>query len=121
MQNVVLSVHLILALLLIGVVLLQRSEGGGLLGGGGVMSNRGATSALQKVTWLLAAAFLATSITLTVIAARASKGVSVLDSTTSAPADTAPALPTLDLAPPPASNDTAPAAGDAPVAPPPAQ
>ena len=121
MQNVVLSVHLILALLLIGVVLLQRSEGGGLLGGGGVMSNRGATSALQKVTWLLAAAFLATSITLTVIAARDSRGISVLDSTAGAPAESdAPALTTLDLAPPPAS-DTAPASGDAPVAPPPAQ
>jgi len=120
MQNVVLSVHLILALLLIGVVLLQRSEGGGLLGGGGVMSNRGATSALQKVTWLLAVAFLATSITLTILAARDSKGVSVLDSTAGAPADTAPALPTLDLAPPPAS-DTAPATGDAPMAPPPAE
>ena len=36
MENVVLIVHLILALCLIGVVLLQRSEGGGLgLGGGG--------------------------------------------------------------------------------------
>ena len=54
MQNVVLSVHLILALLLIGVVLLQRSEGGGLLGGGGVMTNRGATNALQKLTWAIA-------------------------------------------------------------------
>jgi len=30
MQNVILAIHLILALLLIGVVLLQRSEGGGL-------------------------------------------------------------------------------------------
>ncbi|RZV99780.1 MAG: preprotein translocase subunit SecG, partial [Rhodobacteraceae bacterium] len=36
MENVVLVIHLILALGLIGVVLLQRSEGGGLgLGGGG--------------------------------------------------------------------------------------
>ena len=36
MENVVLIVHLILALCLIGVVLLQRSEGGGLgMGGGG--------------------------------------------------------------------------------------
>jgi len=36
MENVVLIVHLILALCLIGVVLLQRSEGGGLgIGGGG--------------------------------------------------------------------------------------
>ena len=36
MENVVLIVHLILALSLIGTVLLQRSEGGGLgMGGGG--------------------------------------------------------------------------------------
>jgi preprotein translocase subunit SecG len=36
MENVILVVHLILAICLIGVVLLQRSEGGGLgMGGGG--------------------------------------------------------------------------------------
>ncbi len=116
MQNVVLTVHLILALSLICVVLLQRSEGGGLLGGGGVMTNRGATSALQKLTWLLAACFIGTSITLTVLSAQNSRGISVLDSSadTTAPADTSdePALPPLDL---PAAT------GDAPVAPPPAQ
>ncbi|MGL4280024.1 MAG: preprotein translocase subunit SecG [Albidovulum sp.] len=117
MENVVLSVHLILALLLIGIVLLQRSEGGGLLGGGGVMTNRGATNALQKVTWALASAFIVTSITLTILAAQNSRNSSVLDDAagTTAPAgDTGePALPPLDLAPPPS--------GDAPVAPPPAQ
>ena len=41
MENVILIVHLILALCLIGIVLLQRSEGGGLgLSGGGVMTGR---------------------------------------------------------------------------------
>ena len=36
MENIVLTIHLILALALVGIVLLQRSEGGGLgLGGGG--------------------------------------------------------------------------------------
>ena len=36
MQNVVLIIHLLLAVTLIGLVLLQRSEGGGLgMGGGG--------------------------------------------------------------------------------------
>lgn len=74
MENVILTVHLILALMLIGVVLLQRSEGGGLLSGGGAMSARGAANALTKVTWGLAIAFIATSITLTMIAARKSKG-----------------------------------------------
>ena len=39
MENVVLTIHLILALALIGIVLLQRSEGGALgMGGGGTGS-----------------------------------------------------------------------------------
>ena len=51
-ENVVLTVHLILAVLLIGVVLLQRSEGGGLgMGGGGgsgVMTGRQALRPVKK-------------------------------------------------------------------------
>ena len=82
MENVVLTVHLLLALGLIGVVLLQRSEGGGLGlgggGGGGIMSGRSA-SALSKVTWILAVAFIITSLGLTVLAARNSAGSSVVD------------------------------------------
>lgn len=84
MQNVVLTVHLILAALLIAIVLLQRSEGGGLGiggggGGGGVMTGRQAANALTRATWLLAAAFLVTSIALTIIAARGAGTGSVLD------------------------------------------
>lgn len=70
MENFVLVVHLILALCLIAVVLLQRSEGGALGiggGGGGLVSARGAATALSKVTWLLAIGFICTSITLTVM------------------------------------------------------
>lgn len=70
MENVVLVVHLIIAICLIAVVLLQRSEGGALGiggGGGGLVSARGAATALSKVTWLLAIGFICTSITLTVI------------------------------------------------------
>lgn len=81
MENVVLVIHLILALVLIGVVLMQRSEGGGLGigGGGGVMSNRSAATALAKLTWILAIGFICTSIALTIIAADKSAGVSVID------------------------------------------
>ncbi|EAQ01895.1 Preprotein translocase SecG subunit [Pseudooceanicola batsensis HTCC2597] len=82
MENVVLIIHLFLALALIGVVLLQKSEGGGLGmggGGGGAMSGRAAATALGKVTWILAAAFIGTSIALTIIAADKSTGASVLD------------------------------------------
>ena len=82
MENVVLTVHLLLALALIGVVLLQRSEGGGLGlggGGGGIASGRSAASALSKVTWFLAIAFIITSLGLTVIAVRNSASGSVVD------------------------------------------
>jgi len=116
MENVVLIVHLILALGLIGVVLLQRSEGGGMgLGGGGgagggLVSARGAATALGKVTWMLAIGFICTSITLTIIAAQNSASGSVLDRLgVDAPAgETTPeGLPTGDsLLPPVPGGDT---------------
>jgi preprotein translocase subunit SecG len=121
MENVILVVHLILAICLIGVVLLQRSEGGGLGmgggGGGGVMTGRQAATALGKLTWAFAIAFLATSITLTILAAQNSASESVLDRIGfNAPADDAgdsdgPALP-------PASELLPPVSGDAPALPP---
>lgn len=116
MENVVLTIHLILALLLIGVVLLQRSEGGGLGigGGGGAVSARGAATALTKLTWIFATAFIITSLTLTILATRGGNSGSVVDSvaTEEAPATDAPATPGLsgDLLPP--------TTGDAPVTPP---
>lgn len=82
MENVVLIIHLILALSLIGTVLLQRSEGGGLGmgGGGGATGSRPAATAMSKFTWALAAAFICTSITLTLISAGGTTGASVADS-----------------------------------------
>jgi preprotein translocase subunit SecG len=103
MENVVLIIHLILALCLIGVVLLQRSEGGGLGmggGGGGAVSARGVATALGKLTWGFAIAFIATSIALTVIAAQKSGNSSVVDRLgVEQPATTAPATPADPAAP----------------------
>jgi preprotein translocase subunit SecG len=119
MQNVVLTVHLILALLLVGVVLLQRSEGRGLGmgdggGGGGAMSGRQAASALTKLTWVFAVCFIATSITLTILAAQKAGGGSVVEQFGGfAPAETAP-LPTTPLG----SDLLPPTNPDAPLAPP---
>ena len=84
MENIILIVHLIIAISLIAVVLLQRSEGGALGmggggGGGGLVSSRGAATALSKVTWGLAAAFIATSLTLTIIAASGTGSRSIID------------------------------------------
>ena len=130
MQNVLLIIHLLLALCLIGVVLLQRSEGGGLgMGSSSVMTGRGAATALTKLTWLFAVAFIGTSITLTVLSARESAGSSVMDrvgtGTPAAPAvPAAPAAPGLPsggaLLPPPATapaTPAAPATGTAPETP----
>jgi preprotein translocase subunit SecG len=114
MENVVLTIHLLLALSLIGVVLLQRSEGGGLGmggGGGGAMTGRAAATALGKMTWILAVAFIVTSLTLTIIAAQQSAGSSVLDRMGDRPApveDGAPALPDGGSLLPPSADDTAP-------------
>ena len=112
MQNVVLVIHLLLALSLIGVVLLQRSEGGGLGmgggggGGGGVMSGRAAATALGKLTWLFAIAFIGTSVALTVISAQKSGGTSVIDQLGGdAPTADAPALPEGDSLLPPTTGD----------------
>ncbi|MEZ5715472.1 MAG: preprotein translocase subunit SecG [Paracoccaceae bacterium] len=116
MENVVLIIHLLLALGLIGIVLMQRSEGGGLgMGGGGAISARGAATALHKLTWILAIGFICTSIALTLIAAQKSAGSSVMDRLGDTPAtqDAAPAVPGLDennLLPPAAEDSTAPAA-----------
>lgn len=111
MQNVVIIIHLFLALGLIAVVLMQRSEGGGLGmgsgGGGGAMSGRSAATALGKVTWVLAGAFIVTSMILTIAEAQRAAGSSVIDRLgVSAPAgDDAPASGDIplgtDLLPPP--------------------
>ena len=116
MENVVLIVHLLLALGLIAVVLMQRSEGGGLgMGGGsGATAGRAPATALGKVTWILAIAFICTSLTLTIFAARNASGSSVIDRlgvTPPAPAEEAsePAVPGLDGGLlPPAEGDNAP-------------
>jgi preprotein translocase subunit SecG len=114
MENVVLVIHLILALCLIGIVLLQRSEGGGLGmgggGGGGVVSSRAAATALGKLTWVFAVAFIVTSITLTIFAAQNSADSSVIDQIGGT--RSTPALPDVDslLPPTPVEEGSAPRA-----------
>ena len=70
---ILLAVHIMLAIALIGVVLLQRSEGGlGGLGGGGMsgfMTTRGSANLLTKTTRWLAGSFMATSLVLAWLAA----------------------------------------------------
>ncbi|MEO1190967.1 MAG: preprotein translocase subunit SecG [Pseudomonadota bacterium] len=75
MGNILLIIHLLIALALIGLVLMQRSEGGGLgIGGGGggggpgggFMTGRGTANLLTRSTAVLAALFMISSIGLTI-------------------------------------------------------
>lgn len=75
MEEVVLVIHLILALSIIGLVLIQRSEGGGLgIGGGGglggLASPQGTANALSRITGICAGAFFCTSLLLGIMAGR---------------------------------------------------
>jgi len=67
METVLLTIHLIVAIAMVAVILLQRSEGGALgIGGGpaGMMTARGAGDLLSKTTKWLAVIFLANSLLL---------------------------------------------------------
>lgn len=96
MSTVLLIIHIMIAVTLIGVVLLQRSEGGALgIGGGagGVMTGRGAASFLARVTAGLAAAFFVTSLLLTILATHTGAPRSILDVPAAPPAKTRPGAP----------------------------
>ena len=81
MQTVLIVIHLMVVLALVGVVLLQRSEGGGLgIGGGsGFMTARGAANALTRATGILAIAFFATSLGLSLLARYGEQPIDILD------------------------------------------
>ena len=82
MENFILVLNIILAVLLIAVILLQRSEGGAL--GLGVsqdnfISSRSASSFLTKTTAIIATLFIMTSISLTIVSKEEISSTSVLE------------------------------------------
>lgn len=98
MENVLLVIHLLLALGLVGTILLQKSEGGVLGmggGGGGFMTGRSAGNLLTRTTAILATGFIVTSLALALIANGKKTTGSIVDqpaASSEAPA-TAPAEP----------------------------
>ena len=93
MQAIILVIHLLIALSLVGVVLLQRSEGGlGGLGGsgggggmGGLIGGRAAANLLTRATGVLAGTFFATSIVLAILAGTHSGPTSIIGGESGAP------------------------------------
>ena len=106
MEHVILVIHLILALVLIGLILLQRSEGGGLgIGGGGggmgALAGAGATAnALTRATAICATCFFVTSLVLAIMAGSHRGSGSMLDSLDNPPPVTGDVTPDADGAKP---------------------
>ncbi len=118
MTTIILIVHLLIALALVGVILLQRSEGGALgMGGGGfggLMTGRASANLLTRTTAVLAAIFITTSLVLAIAAGRGSTPRSILDQPTTTPA--APAGSEAPVNPATPAPPAAPAEPSAPVA-----
>src|SRR5438094_10244531 len=95
MIQVVLVIHLMVAVALIGVVLMQKSEGGALGIGGGGMSNfmtgRGTANVLTRATAVLAACFMLTSLILVILPQLGGHRASILPE--NAPVQQAPGTP----------------------------
>ncbi|MBL26582.1 MAG: preprotein translocase subunit SecG [Rhodospirillaceae bacterium] len=97
MTAVLLVIHVIVAISMIVVILLQRSEGGALgsLGGGGggggggfggLMSGRQSANLLTRITTILAACFMGMSMLLAILASRSVEPTSILDQQQQSPA-----------------------------------
>ena len=99
MENIILVLNVILAILLVAIILLQKSEGGAL--GLGVsqdnfISSRSASSFLTKTTAILAALFIITSISLTIISKDEFSNKSVLEKIEKKEDPSEPEIPKLD-------------------------
>ncbi len=81
MQTILLVIYLMVVVVLIGVVLIQRSEGGGLgIGGGsGFMSARGTANALTRTTAILAALFFVLALGMGILARYETQPTDILD------------------------------------------
>ncbi len=82
MENIILVINIILAIVLVVVILLQKSEGGALgLGASqdSFVSSRSAGSFLTKATAIIATLFIITSISLTIISKDEFSSTSVLE------------------------------------------
>jgi preprotein translocase subunit SecG len=108
-----LVVHILIAIALVGVVLLQKSEGGALgMGGGGMsgfMTGRSTANLLTRTTAILAVLFMVTSLW---FSNRDRAPRSILEQG----APPAPAAPVAPVAPPPQTPPAEPSQPSPPLA-----
>ena len=97
MTSIIIAVHVVVSLVLIVVILLQSGSAGGMgaaFGGGGsqtLFGSSGSGKFFTRLTAIIAAVFMITSISLTVMSAHRAKGTVMQDYTPS-PIE-APAVP----------------------------
>ena len=99
MENFILLINIISAILLIIVVLLQKSEGGALgLGASqeSFISSRSASNFLSKATGIIATIFIMTSILTTILSQKEISRTSVLEKIEEKQESTEPEIPKSD-------------------------
>lgn len=116
MFTVILVADVILAIILVGLVLIQRSDGAlGSIGGGAssMMSTRAKGNFLTKATAIVAALFMFCSVVLCIMTKHDEKSSASILATEQVPAKgtaSAPAVPTAPVAPAAPVKPAAPAA-----------
>ena len=99
MENFILVLNIILAILLVIVILLQKSEGGALGIGASqdsFISSRSASNLLTKSTAIIATLFIITSISLTIIGQKEISTSSVLEKVEEKQDPSEPQIPKSD-------------------------
>ena len=118
----VMTLHVIACLFLIAVVLLQQGKGQDLasaFGGGGsqaAFGPRGSATVLSRATTILAALFMVTSLTLSVLRYRESSILDTIKAPTAAPSPAASASPSASTTAPSAAAPAPPAPSASPAA-----
>lgn len=82
MESVILVIHLIIAVAIIAIIMIQPSEAGGFLGTGSManaMAPRRRGDALSRATTILAGCFFVTSLVLALLASHRPASTSILD------------------------------------------
>ena len=85
MTTVLMTLHIILAIAMVGIILIQKNEGGLGMGSGAMgslMSSRGTANFLTHVTAILATLFFLTTLGLALVFKGANKSQSIFDDST---------------------------------------
>ena len=99
MENFILLINIIAAILLVIVILLQKSEGGALgLGASqdSFISSRSASNFLSKTTGIIATIFIITSISVTILSQKEISRTSVLEEVEEKQDSSEPEIPKSD-------------------------